>query len=219
MGKSDIIIQHRHKYIMPAELPVPERQRKKAERDTRLATALTNARADRRKLVAERKAEWLKRGQNHHSLHLAEQKRLVDQAREAKSKGNLFVPAEPKVLLVVRIKGINKMDPKSRLILRLLRLRQIHNGVFMKVNKATMSMLKRVEPWVTYGYPNRKTIETLVYEIVTCGPAFKEVNNFLWPFKLNPPKGGYASKTKTYLNNGDQGNREAFINEFVRRMC
>merc|ERR1711935_208911 len=132
--------------------------------------------------------------------------------------------------------------------------RQIHNGVFMKVNKATMNMLRRVEPWVAYGFPNRKTVEPLVYqsgygkvngqrvklysnfvvegtlskknmlcvedvvnEVVTCGPAFKEVNNFLWPFKLNPPKGGYASKTKTYLNMGDQGNREAFINEFVRR--
>ena len=111
---------------MPAELPVPERQRKKAERTTRLAAALTKARSDRRKLVAERKAEWLKRGQAHYEAYTAEQKRQVDLAREAKANGNLFVPAESKVLLVVRIKGINKMDPKSRLILRLLRLRQIH---------------------------------------------------------------------------------------------
>lgn len=29
---------------------------------------------------------------------------------------------------------------------------QIFNGVFLKVNKATMNMLHRVEPYVTYGY-------------------------------------------------------------------
>lgn len=28
---------------------------------------------------------------------------------------------------------------------------QIFNGVFMKVNKATVNMLHRVEPYVTYG--------------------------------------------------------------------
>lgn len=29
---------------------------------------------------------------------------------------------------------------------------QIFNGVFLKVNKATINMLHRVEPYVTYGY-------------------------------------------------------------------
>lgn len=29
---------------------------------------------------------------------------------------------------------------------------QIFNGVFLKVNKATVNMLHRVEPYVTYGY-------------------------------------------------------------------
>lgn len=29
---------------------------------------------------------------------------------------------------------------------------QIFNGVFLKVNKATLNMLHRVEPYVTYGY-------------------------------------------------------------------
>lgn len=37
------------------------------------------------------------------------------------------------------------------LILRIYFL-QIFNGVFLKVNKATVNMLHRVEPYVTYGY-------------------------------------------------------------------
>jgi large subunit ribosomal protein L7e len=43
------------------------------------------------------------------------------------------------------------MHPKTRKILQLLRLRQIFNGVFLKVNKATINMLRRVEPYVAYG--------------------------------------------------------------------
>ncbi|KAI3721613.1 hypothetical protein L2E82_32629 [Cichorium intybus] len=46
----------------------------------------------------------------------------------------------------------NAIDPKSKKILQLLHLRQIFNGVFLKVNKAILNMLHRVEPYVTYGY-------------------------------------------------------------------
>ncbi|RYR20598.1 hypothetical protein Ahy_B03g065782 [Arachis hypogaea] len=56
------------------------------------------------------------------------------------------------------------MHPKIRKILQLLRLRQIFNGVFLKVNKATMNMLHRVEPYVTYGYPNLKSVRELIYK-------------------------------------------------------
>ncbi|MBO8584320.1 uL30 family ribosomal protein, partial [Staphylococcus aureus] len=41
---------------------------------------------------------------------------------------------------------------------------QIFNGVFLKVNKATMNMLHRVEPYVTYGYPNLKSVKELIYK-------------------------------------------------------
>lgn len=40
---------------------------------------------------------------------------------------------EAKVAFVVRIRGINDMHPKTRKILQLLRLRQIHNGIFIRV--------------------------------------------------------------------------------------
>ena len=59
---------------------------------------------------------------------------------------------EAKVAFVIRIKGINHIRPQVKKILRLFRLRQLNNGVFIKVNKATMNMLKRIEPYVVYGY-------------------------------------------------------------------
>lgn len=45
--------------------------------------------------------------------------------REARKKGGFYVPAEAKLAFVVRIKGINHIDPKSRKIMQLLRLRQV----------------------------------------------------------------------------------------------
>lgn len=34
----------------------------------------------------------------------------------------------------------------------------------LQVNKATMNMLQRVEPYITWGYPNLKTVRELVYK-------------------------------------------------------
>jgi len=45
-----------------------------------------------------------------------------------------------------------------------LRLRQVHNGVFVKLNKATWNMIRVIEPLVTYGYPTRQTISKLIYK-------------------------------------------------------
>jgi len=48
--------------------------------------------------------------------------------------------------------------------MQLLRLRQIHNGVLIKLNRATINMIRIVEPFVTYGYPSRDTVRRLVYK-------------------------------------------------------
>jgi large subunit ribosomal protein L7e len=194
-------------------------------------------------------------------------------SREAKRSDSLYVPAESKLAFVVRIKGINKIDPKKRKTLQLLRLLQINNGVFIKLTKATMEMLKIVEPFVAYGYPNQKSVRELIYskylrllqftthanpfvergygkvdkqrlpltdneiielnlgkygmicmedlihEIYTVGPNFKQASNFLWPFKLNSPTGGFRKrKFKHFVEGGDLGNREDHINELIRQM-
>lgn len=139
--------------------------------------------------------------------------------------------------------------------MRLLRLRQLHNGVFIRINKASTNLLRRVEPYITFGYPSRETIrklilkrgygkvnrqripltsntiieeslgkhnistvEDLVNEIHTVGPHFKEANNFLWPFKLRAPRGGFAAKRHPFQRRGDWGNREEFVNQLIAKM-
>merc|ERR1712232_309878 len=88
----------------------------------------------------------------------------ISARREAKAKGGFYVPAEPKVALVIRIRGIIGVSPKAKKVMQLFRLRQIHNATFVKLNEATIRMLRLIEPYVAYGIPSRKTIENLIYK-------------------------------------------------------
>lgn len=56
------------------------------------------------------------------------------------------------------------MAPKVRKVLQLFRLKQINNGIFVRLNKATINMLRICEPYVTWGYPNLKSLKELVYK-------------------------------------------------------
>lgn len=99
--------------------------------------------------------------------------------------------------------SINQVSPKVRKTLQLFRLRQINNGVFVKLNKvifslslssdaymlfvwfgiwkysicfelsfsdpnlsfkATLNMLRICEPYITWGYPNLKSVRDLIYK-------------------------------------------------------
>ncbi|MBN3322340.1 RL7 protein, partial [Atractosteus spatula] len=88
----------------------------------------------------------------------------IRMARMARKVGNFYVPAEPKLAFVIRIRGINGVSPKVRKVLQLLRLRQIFNGVFVKLNKASINMLRIAEPYIAWGYPNLKSVTELVYK-------------------------------------------------------
>ncbi|CAN6459677.1 unnamed protein product [Victoria cruziana] len=117
-----------------------------------------------RKKNAEKRKVIFKRAREYAKEYEANDKELIRLKREAKLRGGFYVNPEAKLLFIIRIRGINAMHPKTRKILQLLRLRQIFNGVFLKVNKATMNMLHKVEPYVTYGYPNLKSVRELIYK-------------------------------------------------------
>jgi len=63
-------------------------------------------------------------------------------------------------------------------------------------------------------------MDDLINEIYNVGPNFKRAQNFLWPFKLSSPNGGFVLKKHGFQEpkGGDWGNREELINEMVRRM-
>ncbi|MQL91776.1 hypothetical protein Taro_024401 [Colocasia esculenta] len=234
---------------------VPESVLKKTKRAEEWALAEKKELEEKKKQGAESRKLIFNRALQYAKEYESQEKELIQLKREARLKGGFYVNPEAKLLFIIRIRGINAMHPKTRKILQLLRLRQIFNGVFLKVNKATVNMLHRVEPYVTYGYPNLKSVRELIYkrgygklnkqrtaltdnsiveqalgkygiisvedlihEILTVGPHFKEANNFLWPFKLKAPLGGLKKKRNHYVEGGDAGNRENYINELIRRM-
>ncbi|GAA0142992.1 ribosomal protein [Lithospermum erythrorhizon] len=170
----------------------------------------------------KRNEEWaLDRLAKQYSKEYEEQeKELVRLKREARLKGGFYVNPEAKLLFIVRIRGINAMPPKTKKILQLLQLRQIFNGVFLKVNKATINMLRLVEPYVTYGYPNLKSVKELIYKL-GFGKVEKQrialTDNSIIEQTLRK-HGGLKKKRNHYVEGGDAGNREDHINALIRRM-
>jgi len=226
------------------------RKKQKADRTKRLTQALSYLKARR-----ARRVEIFKRAEKYIKEYRTKEHDEVRLSRQAKKEGNFYVPAESRLAFVVRIRGVNQVSPKVRKTLKLFRLLQINNGVFIKLNKATTNMLRICEPYITWGYPNLKSVRDLVYkrghakvrgrripltsndiierklganniicmedlvhEVFTVGNSFKYASNFLWPFKLNTPTGGWRKKTNHYVEGGDFGNREEKINELLRRM-
>ncbi|CAG8526695.1 3012_t:CDS:2 [Acaulospora morrowiae] len=235
---------------------VPETLLKKRKDQERIASEKAAALVEKRKAVKKTRRVIFKRAEAYVREYIAAERQEVRARRQAKAKGNYYVPAQPTLAFVIRIKGINHIPPKPRKILQLLRLIQINNGVFVRLTKATKQMLQLVTPYVAYGKPNLKSvheliykrgyakvnnqripindnsiiekhlgtygiicIEDLVHEIYTVGPNFKQANNFLWPFKLSNPNGGWSTrKFRHYVEGGDFGDREDKINELIRKM-
>jgi len=215
------------------------------------------AQLDKKKALHRKKLrkDAMQRAKRYDKEYQKAERALISKHRQARATGSFYVDPEPKIAIVVRIRGIMGVSPKVKKILRLLRLRQIHNATFVRLTGPTLKMLKLVEPYIAYGYPNLKTVRELVYkrgfatvrgqryrindntiiykqlrkhniicmediihEIYTCGKSFKWVNRFLWPFKLNPPRGGYVKKRVHFAEGGDAGNREKYINKLIRKM-
>ncbi|KAI9828169.1 MAG: 60S ribosomal protein L7 [Phylliscum demangeonii] len=238
------------------QILVPEtllKKRKSQEKQREESAAL---RDKRRKAAKDKHEVIFKRAEKYVKEYRDAEREKIRLSRLSRKQGTFFVPAEPKLVFVARIKGINKIAPKPRKILQLLRLLQINNGVFVRLTKATVEMLKVVEPWIAYGYPNLKSVRELIYkrgygkinkqrialtdnalietnlgkfgivcmedlihEIFTVGPNFKQASNFLWPFKLSNPTGGFrVRKFKHFVEGGDLGNREDHINALIRQM-
>lgn len=55
--------------------------------------------------VALRRRQNLSRAERYARTYLKLQKNVIEQAREAKKAGNIYIPAYPKVAFVIRIRG------------------------------------------------------------------------------------------------------------------
>ncbi|ELW48810.1 60S ribosomal protein L7 [Tupaia chinensis] len=132
-----------------AELKIKRLRKKFAQKMLRKA---------RRKLIYEK-------AKHYHKEYRQMYRTEIHMARMAGKTGNIYVPAKPKLAFVNRIRGINGVSSKVRKVLPLLRLHQIFNGIFVKLN-ASIYMLRIVEPYIAWGFPNLKSVNELIYK---CG--------------------------------------------------
>ncbi|CAL6295659.1 unnamed protein product [Bathycoccus prasinos] len=204
----------------------PESVLKRRKRDEQWAAQKAKADAESKKAQEKKREEVFKRAEKYVKEYESQEKDLIRLKREARAKGGFYVEPEQKLIFVMRLRGLNDMHPKTRHILQLLRLRQIHNGVFMKVNKATVNALRKVEPYIMWGYPNLKTVKDLIYKersrvvekvlgdkgIICVEDLIHEI------YTLSAPLGGMTRKRNHYIEGGMAGNREENINALVRSM-
>jgi large subunit ribosomal protein L7e len=237
------------------KVPVPETVLKQKKTVAQIQTERAAKKAATQKKNAATRRTVYKRAEKYATEYRNAERNTIRLRRIAKNSGNFYVEPEAKLAFVIRIRGINGVSPKVRKILQLLRLRQIHNGVFVRLSKPMLQMLNLVAPYIAWGYPNLKSVRDLVYkrghgkvngqrlalsdnkvveenlakvdvlsvedvihEIFTVGPKFKQVNKFLWPFKLSSPKGGFTKKRLNFIEGGDSGNREQHINGLIKAM-
>jgi len=168
---SHLFSRKTEKSATTSTVPVPEtilKKRKTVEQrrqhEQKRRVALRKKRATSRRVIFKRAEQYVKE-------YRQQEQSLIRFKRQAKKAGNFYVEPEHKLAFVIRIRGINGLHPKPRKVLQLLRLRQLNNGVFVKLNKATINMLRLVDPYITWGYPNVKTVKELIYK-----RAFAKVN-------------------------------------------
>ncbi|EGV61813.1 60S ribosomal protein L7 [Yamadazyma tenuis] len=153
-------------------------------------------------------------------------------------KGIMKIPPKPrKVLQLLRLTQINsgvfvKLTKATTELLKLAdpyiaygypslaTIKQLtYKRGFGKVNKQRVPLSDNAIIEANLGKYGILSIEDLIHEIYTVGPNFKQANNFLWPFKLSNPTGGFRSrKFFHFIQGGDFGNREEYINALVKQM-
>ena len=173
--------------------------------------------------------------------------RLARESKKLRRIGTTDV--EAKLVLVIRHKAGKNLDSKTKKILHVLKLYEMHTAAFVKATPATTKMLHLASPGIVFGEPSLKTVrdliqkrgfatvqkkrvaltdnrvieeqlgnkgmvclEDLINEIHTVGPNFREANQLLLPFKLNPPR------TRIKRDHSKDKEVQEDVNELIERM-
>lgn len=143
--------------------PVPEHVLKKRKAQDAIAAARAA------KLVEDKKASRIERkaifdkAAKYAKEYKAQEADLVEKRRSAKKTGNFYMEPEPKVMIVVRIKGINAVDPKTKKILQLMRLRQVSAALHACLPQSSPVPLVARLLLHTYTYLSHPTWSLLLF--------------------------------------------------------
>merc|ERR1711977_243041 len=146
MGTNNSPINHSSIMSAKQQQPVPETLLKKRKDNEATREAKLAATKERKAANKTKREVVFKRAEQYVNEYKKKEREEIRLRRVAKASGDFYVPAQPKVYFVIRLKGINEIAPKPRKILQLLRLLQIN------------------EPYITYGGANLKSVRELIYK-------------------------------------------------------
>merc|ERR1712111_321437 len=132
--------------------PVPETLLKKRKDNEATREAKLAATKERKAANKTKREVVFKRAEQYVNEYKKKEREEIRLRRVAKASGDFYVPAQPKVYFVIRLKGINEIAPKPRKILQLLRLLQINNG------EANLKSVRELIYKRGYGKVNKQRI-------------------------------------------------------------
>ncbi|XP_073080184.1 ribosomal protein uL30-like isoform X2 [Manis javanica] len=148
--------EQRKKIPLVPENLLKKRKAYQALKATQAKRALLEKKEKKGKEVKFKRLEWF--------LHDS-WRQLRDRVRlrrlHVKPHG-LEVPDKHSLAFAVRIQRIDGVSSTVRRTIARLRLKKIFSGVFVKVTPQTIKMLRIVEPYVTWGFPNLKSVRELI---------------------------------------------------------
>jgi len=101
-------------------------------------------------------------------------------------------------------------------------LRSLHNLIFKygygEVDGVKGALSSNVIIENKFSQHGLLCLEDVVKEIFEAGPHFDKLTQFMYPFKLTPPKGGFRRVAVHFSKNGAWGNRAEKINTLIRKM-
>ncbi|KAB0362749.1 hypothetical protein FD754_006905 [Muntiacus muntjak] len=209
-----------------------------AEEKKKKIAAVPETLKKKRKNFAELKIKLLRKKFAQKMLRMARRKPIYEKAKHYHKEYRQMYRTEIRMARMV-----SGVSPKVRKVLQLLHLRQIFNGTFVKLNKESINMLRIVEPYIAWGYPNLKSVNELIYKhgyskinkkrialtdnaliarsLGKCGIICKEdlIHEIYTVGKRFKEANNFLWPFKFhFVEGGDAGNREDQINRLIRRM-
>ncbi|RVD91681.1 60S ribosomal L7 [Tubulinosema ratisbonensis] len=115
-------------------------------------------RVERNKVLLKQKVE------EYTQQYENEKKAEEEKIKEYSSKNIFYAPKEPEFMLCVRVKGTNKVTPKVKKTLQLLRLTKPNHCVILRNTLPIRKMVQKVKSYVAFGFSDYKLVRELVYK-------------------------------------------------------
>jgi len=152
------------------------------------------------------------------------------------------------VYAVIRVRGTVNVKPDIKKTMDLLRLTHANHCVLLEENDVYKGMLQMVKDYTTWGEINKETLSKLLsmrgrligekpltkeylkkatsYEsfeklseaLLDNTVRYKEIPEIKPYFRLSPPKKGYRTVKRAFVNKGSLGYRKEKINTLIERM-